>query len=114
MIEAYQNFLLNYTNFNGCTSRKDYWYVVLFNLIISIIIGLLTAITGVYQLYNLTYIYELATLIPSIAISVRRLHDINKSGLYYLLILIPIVGAIILIIFMCLDRIEPNKYGEKI
>lgn len=60
-----------------------------------------------------TYIASLACLIPMIALSVRRLHDIGKSGWYYLLILIPIVGAIVLIVWWCQDgKIGRNQYGE--
>ena len=114
MIEAYQKYLINYINFKGCTSRRDYWYVFLFNIIIGMIIFILAELTGVEQISYLSFIYELATIIPSISISIRRLHDTNKSGWYYLLILVPFIGTILLLVFMCLDREEPNNYGERI
>ena len=114
MIESYQKFLTNYLNFKGCSSRRDYWYVVLINMIIISIIELLVAITNIEKLEYLIVIYNLAIFIPYISLTIRRLHDSNKSGWFYLLVLVPFFGTITMIIFMCLDREEPNQYGERI
>lgn len=114
MIEAYEKFLQNYANFKGCSSRSDYWWVVLVNIIIGAVIGFISGTTGVEEIQYISYIYSLAVLIPGIALVVRRLHDINKSGWYYFIILIPIAGPIIFLVYLLTDRKEPNNYGERV
>ena len=115
MIEAYKRFFRNYTNFSGRSTRSDYWYVVLANIIVSLIIGVVDGILGLSEsTITLTTIYSLATLIPGLAIIIRRLHDINKSGWWYLICLAPLVGFIIMLVFLCTDSVnENNKYGER-
>ena len=111
MVEAYKKFLQNYAVFTGRTRRADYWWFVLANMIITTV---LSAIAGVLpSLAVLGTVYSLATLVPGIAIVVRRLHDIGKSGWYYLFVLIPLVGAIILLVWLAADS-QPgaNAYGE--
>lgn len=115
MIEAYKKFLNNYFNFKGRSTRSDYWYVVLANFIIGFTLGFISSlIPSLTNLFTtLSYMYSLAIIVPALALIVRRLHDINKSGWYYLLTLIPIVGQIIVIIFFCTSSVdENNKYGE--
>ena len=116
MVEAYKRFLNNYANFNGCSTRSDYWYVALANFIIGFVLGF---IGGLLHIENITTvisaIYMLATLVPSIAIVVRRLHDINKSGWYYFMVFIPLVGIIILLVYLCTPSVDVNnKYGERV
>ncbi|MBR2245944.1 MAG: DUF805 domain-containing protein, partial [Bacilli bacterium] len=92
MIEAYKKFWINYFNFKGRSSRSDYWWVVLVNTIIVLIISLFTFInSSVVQtiIQTIATIFSIAIFIPEISISVRRLHDINKSGWYYLIGLVP-------------------------
>ena len=103
IIEATKLFFTRYVDFNGRSRRSEYWWAYLAVVIIS---AVLTAVLG-----ELAYIWTLATLIPNIAITVRRLHDIGKSGWWYLICLIPLVGAIILLVFMCLDSTEDNQWG---
>ncbi len=81
----------NYANFNGRARRKEYWMFVLFNMIISFGLGLIGGLTGITMLSN---IYALAVLIPSIAVAIRRMHDVGKSGWF---ILIPIYSIILLV-----------------
>ena len=108
--------LQHYADFTGRARRSEYWYFVLFNFIVSILIGLsLGGIAGrlnVPALVYLVHLWSLAVFIPSLAVSVRRLHDIGRSGWWLLLSLIPLVGAIILIIWHCTDS-QPgaNQYG---
>ena len=108
--------LQHYADFNGRARRSEYWYFVLFNFIVSILIGLLlgviAGVLNVPALVYLAYLWSLAVFIPSLAVSVRRLHDIGRSGWWLLLSLIPLVGAIILIIWYCTDS-QPgaNQYG---
>ena len=109
--------LQHYADFTGRARRSEYWYFVLFNFIVSILIGLslgvIAGLLNVPALVYLAYLWSLAVFIPSLAVSVRRLHDIGRSGWWLLLSLIPLVGAIILIIWHCTDS-QPgaNQYGS--
>ena len=109
--------LQHYADFTGRARRSAYWYFVLFNFIVSILIGLslgvIAGLLNVPALVYLAYLWSLAVFIPSLAVSVRRLHDIGRSGWWLLLSLIPLVGAIILIIWHCTDS-QPgaNQYGS--
>lgn len=118
MIEAYKKFFKNYARFDGCSSRADYWWVCLANTIIGFalgfVFGLIAGITEVQSIRFVPCLYSLAVIVPAIALIVRRLHDINKSGWYYFMILIPIAGPIIILIYLLTDRVEPNNYGERV
>ncbi|MBD5370371.1 MAG: DUF805 domain-containing protein [Bacteroides sp.] len=110
--EAIQSALLqNYCNFSGRASRSQYWWFVLFSFIVSVVLSIVfcwsdTALNIVNSLVSL------ALLLPGLGLCVRRLHDIGKSGWWVLLSLIPLVGAIILIIWYCQDsQPYPNEYG---
>ncbi|UJF34929.1 DUF805 domain-containing protein [Paenibacillus hexagrammi] len=109
-MEWYVKVLKNYVGFQGRARRKEYWMFVLFNLIASIILTILDSILGLKSVFS--GLYSLAVLLPSLAVSVRRLHDIGKTGWWILIGLIPVIGAIILIVFDCMDS-EPgdNQYG---
>ncbi len=112
----YLEVLKKYAVFNGRARRKEYWYFFLFNIIISIVLGIIDGVTGSFSpeagMGLLGGIYMLAVLIPGIAVSVRRLHDTNRSGWWLLILLIPLVGAIVLIVFLASDsKPEENQYG---
>lgn len=100
----------NYCNFNGRSSRSEYWWFALALFILSFVINLIfgqgttgTIISGVVNL---------ALLLPSLGIGVRRMHDINKSGWWILINLIPIVGWIIFIVWAVKESDPtPNQYG---
>jgi len=85
----YLKVLQNYANFNGRARRAEYWYFVLFNMIASIIVGIIGGLMDFELLGNL---YSLAVLLPSLAVGVRRMHDVGKSGWF---ILIPIYNFIL-------------------
>lgn len=113
IIDAYKRYFTNYTNFNDRTSRSDYWYVVLANFIVGFALGFIGGV--IPALAFLGTLYSLATLVPGLAIVVRRLHDINKSGWYYLMCLIPLAGFIIVLIYLCQPSVnENNKYGQTV
>ena len=99
--------LKNYVNFEGRATRAEFWWFFLFNFLVSFILGLLGK-TGTI----LTSIWSLAILLPQLGLGVRRLHDIGKSGWYWLIALIPIVGWIIVIIWFAKEG-DPNEnqYG---
>lgn len=126
MIEAYKKFWSNYANFNGRTSRADYWWTFLANFLVGVVIGFVCGfISGLTGASNgevslgiptlLSSIYSFVILVPSIAIGVRRLHDINKSGWYLLMGLIPLVGTIIILVYYLSNSVNTNnKYGQQI
>ena len=108
--------LKKYAEFNGRSRRKEYWMFVLFNMIFAIVAMSLDKLLG-FADENIGYgpiygVYVLAMFIPGLAVSIRRLHDIDKSGWYYLLVLIPIIGWIWLIVLFATEGTRgPNKYG---
>ena len=106
----------NYANFNGRARRKEYWMFALFNFIFAIVAMILDNVTGLAMEsigYGAIYmIYVLATLIPSLAVIVRRLHDVGKSGWMFLISLIPLVGSIWLLVLLVTDsKPRENKWG---
>jgi len=97
-----------YADFNGRARRRNFWMFFLFNSIIAVVIA---AITGAIGITFISSIYALAVLVPGIAIAVRRLHDVGKSGWWLLISLIPIVG-IWLIVLLCTDsQAGENEWG---
>jgi len=101
-MKYYLKVLQNYATFSGRARRSEYWYFFLFNVIISIPFGFVCGIMKVPQLANL---YSLAVLLPSIAVGVRRMHDVGKSGWF---LLIPIYNLIL----ACTNGVNgENQYG---
>lgn len=100
-----------YANFSDRATRSEYWYFQLFNSIISIFILVLSVVGG-KLLILLAFLYGLVVLIPGLSVTIRRLHDINKSGWWFLVNFIPFVGGIILLVFMVMDTFpQDNSYG---
>jgi uncharacterized membrane protein YhaH (DUF805 family) len=114
--EAVTTAFQNYFNFQTRSRRSEYWYFSLFLILVYIaaeLADLLVFDTAVSESGPLYVITMLATFIPSLAVSVRRLHDLERSGWYLLLCLIPIVGVIILIYWMCQSGTSgQNRFGE--
>lgn len=100
----------NYVNFQGRARRKAYWMFVLFNVIAAVIANVIDGVLGTGGI--LGALYGLAVLLPGIALGVRRLHDIGKSGWWLLIVLVPLIGPIILLVFAVMDS-QPgdNQYG---
>ncbi|MHC4873364.1 MAG: DUF805 domain-containing protein [Planctomycetota bacterium] len=104
-IEVWKKFAV----FSGRARRKEYWMFVLFNIIVAILLGI---IDGFVTNGILIGIYNLAIIIPSIAVGVRRLHDIGRSGWSLLFVLIPFVGPFIILYFLVTDSAPgDNEYG---
>ena len=99
-----------YVEFSGRARRKEYWMFTLFNILAMIAAGVVDGIIGTAgTIYGL---YGLAALLPGLAVSVRRLHDTDRSGWWILIAFIPVVGAIILLVFTCLDSTPgENRFG---
>ena len=112
--QAVSSVFHNYANFSGRARRSEYWYFVLFNLIVGVVLGIIDAILGGDTLLVsvISGVYSLAVLVPSLAVCWRRLHDIGKSGANILWGCIPLVGVILLIVWYAKDT-QPgeNQYG---
>ena len=134
MITAYIKLFENYFDFKGRSTRSDYWYAYLFNFIICSVFRVFlemsttTTETASYQttayesttnsnavgaISFIVVCYSLIIFIPSLAVTVRRLHDTGKSGWNVLISLVPLIGSIILIIWLATDSdYFENQYGE--
>lgn len=100
----YVKVLKNYAKFSGRARRSEYWYFMLFNVIVGTVIGFIGLFFGIRG--GLQELYQLAVFIPFLAVAIRRMHDVNKSGWY---ILIPVYGFILCFI----DGTKGvNRYGE--
>ena len=99
-----------YATFSGRARRKEYWMFILFNMLVAFGVNIVDAVLGMEGV--LATGYSLAALIPAWAVFTRRMHDIGKSGWWWLIGLVPVVGAIVLLVFACKDS-EPgdNAYG---
>jgi uncharacterized membrane protein YhaH (DUF805 family) len=115
-MEWFMKALKKYAVFQGRAQRKEYWYYILFFVLFAIVVSLVENALGLADPETgsgpLSLVYSLALLVPSIAVAVRRLHDTGRSGWWILIGLIPVVGAIVLIVFYVFDS-EPgdNEYG---
>ena len=99
----------NYANFDGRASRQEYWMFFLFNVIFAFVAGFVDGFLGLGFVYLL---YALALFIPGLAVGVRRLHDVGKSGWFLLIAFIPLVGAIwLLVLFASNSNPGKNPYG---
>lgn len=113
----YLHVLRNYTNFSGRARRKEYWMFVLFNFIFVVIAAVLDNVLGLTFAPGIPYgwiylLYTLFVLLPSLAVGVRRLHDIGKSGWWLLIALIPLIGGIWLLVLLVTDgNAGDNEYG---
>lgn len=114
--------LKRYADFEGRSRRKEYWMFTLLTLIIYVVVGLLFVAAGSIDdnfsspfsiiLLILAAVIVLALVVPSVAVAVRRFHDQDKSGWFYLLSFVPYAGSIILLVFMCLEGTRgPNRFG---
>ena len=121
----YLGVLKKYAVFSGRARRAEFWYFVLFSTIISIVLAILDGfMSGSIGATPedvpwdpmgdiLTNIYNLAILIPSIAVSTRRLHDVDKSGWWQLLHFVVLIGSIVLLVWMVKSGTHgPNRFGE--
>tara|TARA_B110000879_G_C10971539_1_gene431619 strand:- start:363 stop:701 length:339 start_codon:yes stop_codon:yes gene_type:complete len=95
----------NYVNFDGRARRSEYWYFILFNTIFSLIFATVSS-----QLY---FVYVIAIILPSLAVAVRRLHDIGKSGVWLFISFVPIIGGIWLLVLLATQGdSDYNEFGS--
>lgn len=113
----YLEVLRKYAVFTGRARRKEYWFFLLFNVLISFVLGLIDNMLGLVMtnagIGVLGGLYALAVIIPTIAVTIRRLHDSDRPGWWILLAFVPVIGSLVLLIFMVLDGNQGrNRYGE--
>ncbi|MDR1730452.1 MAG: DUF805 domain-containing protein [Prevotellaceae bacterium] len=110
-MEWFLKVLRQYADFEGRARRKEFWMFTLFYCIFNVVAGIIDGLLG-FRVGIFGGILALGLLIPSLAVSVRRLHDIGKSGWWLFLLLIPVIGWIIIFVWDCQDS-QPgeNQYG---
>ena len=110
-MEWYLGVFKKYAVFSGRARRKEYWMFALINLLITLAVGAIETYVGSPGTVGM--LYSLAVLIPSLAVSVRRLHDTGRTGWWLLIALIPLIGGIVLLVFMVQEGKEDNNdFGE--
>ncbi|WP_030770749.1 MULTISPECIES: DUF805 domain-containing protein [unclassified Streptomyces] len=106
----YTDVLKKYAVFSGRARRQEYWMFFLFNAAAAIVLMILDGVLGTYPL--LVGLYVLATFLPSLAVTVRRLHDLGKSGAWYFIAFVPFIGGIwLLVLTATAGQPQPNQYG---
>lgn len=110
-VKAFMKMIANFADFQGRTSREDYWWATLGCFLLGLVFGFIGGLLGTIGSI-LAGLVSLALFVPELAMSVRRLHDINKSGFCLLFGLIPLVGGIILLIWAIKEGdADANNYG---
>lgn len=118
--EAVRSVLSQYATFSGRARRSEFWFFLLFCIIAIITAGIVGAVIGAIvggtesaMTFGviLYYLCALALILPTLAVTVRRLHDIGRSGWWILIGLVPFIGAIIMLIFNITDSKPDNQYG---
>ena len=112
----YLEVLKKYAVFGGRARRKEYWFFVLFNFIFAVVLAFIDGMIGTFDPETgygvLSGIYGLVVIIPGIAVTIRRLHDTDRSGWWLLILFIPLIGAIWLLVLMVIDGTPgENQYG---
>lgn len=117
-MDWYLKVLKNYVGFDGRARRKEYWMFTLFNLIIMVaLMALQMMATSISEgatmaVSLLLMLYALGVLLPSVAVTIRRLHDIDKSGWWILIAFVPFVGGLILLVFEVMEGTRgDNRFG---
>lgn len=120
--DAIKSFFTKYVTFSGRARRSEYWYSVLFTTLVSTVIMIIwpgsidyIGEIEIHRASGISDLWSLAILLPSLAITWRRLHDIGRKGTYFFFVLIPIVGIIMLIVQLAKDsQAGANVYGEPV
>ncbi len=112
MKEAVISVFKNWKDFNGRSRRSEYWYFLLFNIILVLVLLILMWITGLTFFYYIGRIYGLIALIPGWAVAIRRMHDINKNPWNLLWAILPVIGTIMVLIWLAKDSYPgENEHG---
>ncbi|HUS41825.1 MAG TPA: DUF805 domain-containing protein [Ilumatobacteraceae bacterium] len=110
MIDIWKTVILQrYAKFDGRAGREEFWWFVLANFLVFIVLAILLAISNIFWILYIGY--ALAVIVPSIALAIRRLHDTNKSGWWLLIGLIPFGGIVLLVFYILEGTNGPNDHG---
>ncbi|MCL9777138.1 DUF805 domain-containing protein [Vibrio methylphosphonaticus] len=103
----------NYMNFKGRSTRKQYWSYILVSFVVALVLNIIDRIigSGSDQFGLFGTFYSLAVLLPTLAAGCRRLHDTGRSGYWLFLYLIPLIGALVLLVFFIFQSDHDNEYG---
>jgi uncharacterized membrane protein YhaH (DUF805 family) len=103
-----------YATFQGRASRSEYWYFILFTVLVEVVVSVVSGVLGDLGSI-LALLVILGLMLPGLAAAARRLHDIDRSGWWYLVVLVPLVGAIIVLIWFCKAGTPgANRFGEPV
>ncbi len=109
-MNEYVKVMKSWKDFSGRARRREYWMFVLFNVIFGIVANIIDGIIGTNGLIG--GLYSLVVLVPALAVSVRRLHDVGKSGWWILICLVPVIGALYFLYLTILEGQQgTNEYG---
>lgn len=112
IMDWFKKGLRNYTNFSGRARRKEYWYFVLVQMGLVIIAMILDAIIFNSEIGLFYIVVALGLFLPGLAVTIRRLHDTSRSGWWFLISILPLIGSIILLVFLASDtKFETNQWG---
>jgi uncharacterized membrane protein YhaH (DUF805 family) len=107
--DAVRSCLANYATFTGRAARSEYWYFLLFQVLANAVAAMVDRSTGTHLVGGLV---ELLLILPSLAVAVRRLHDIDKSGWWLLIGFVPVIGWLVFIYWACTKGLlGPNRFG---
>lgn len=110
--------LRRFLDFEGRSTRKEFWLFYLFFIVSYIVLSIIDILLDLYsdeaEIGFISGVYTLIMFIPLLSVQIRRLHDIDRTGFWILISIIPIIGAIVLLIFMCLKGSEgENRFGPE-
>ncbi|WP_227671116.1 DUF805 domain-containing protein [Psychrobacter pulmonis] len=112
IMDWFKKDLRNYANFSGRARRKEYWYFVLVQMGLVIIAMILDAIIFNSEIGLFYIVVALGLFLPGLAVTIRRLHDTSRSGWWFLISILPLIGSIILLVFLASDtKFETNQWG---
>lgn len=101
-VESVRTCFVKYADFKGCASRSEFWWWALFSLVVYLVLSFISS--------KLALVFSLATLLPYLAVTARRLHDTDRSGWWQLIALIPLVGWIIVLVW-CAQEGKSNRFA---
>ena len=111
IVDWFKKGLRNYTNFSGRARRKEYWYFLLMQIILIIIAMVLDTIIFDSDVGLFYLVVALGLFLPGVAVTIRRLHDTNHSGWWFLISLVPLIGIVLIVFLVRETKFETNQWG---
>lgn len=111
IVDWFKKGLRNYTNFSGRARRKEYWYFLLMQIILIIIAMVLDTMIFDSDVGLFYLVVALGLFLPGVAVTIRRLHDTNHSGWWFLISLVPLIGIVLIVFLVRETKFETNQWG---